>query len=230
MLLNQAQLSAIEHHKPVDLKHDSLMQAAVAIILRDGAEGTEFLMMQRAHHENDPWSGQMSFPGGKLEATDLSARAAAVRETKEEIGVELQESEYLGQLDDLYGLKVNDTYSVHVACFVYKLKREVEPQPNHEVADLVWLPLRFMLQPSNSTSYYHPHDLTIRMPALMINAQQEQILWGLSLRMLFSLFEILGLSLTALSKEDQQEILALDNKPIKAEALAPKAKKLLANR
>ena len=62
--------------------------AAVALILRDSALGAEhspeMLIIQRASHPNDPWSGNLSSPGGKIDPEDSCAYAAAVRETLEE--------------------------------------------------------------------------------------------------------------------------------------------------
>ena len=78
-------------------------QAAVAIILReasmDGAEQTEVLFIQRAERPGDPWSGQMAFPGGHREDSDISLQAAAMRETNEEIGLSLDNADYLGALN-----------------------------------------------------------------------------------------------------------------------------------
>ena len=105
MLIDEQKLIDIRDYSP-NIKHnDSLLTAAVAIILRDGEHGTEFLMMQRAYHEKDPWSGQMSFPGGKLDPQDDSHKAAAIREAYEEVGIQLSEDDCVGQIDDVYGLK-----------------------------------------------------------------------------------------------------------------------------
>jgi 8-oxo-dGTP pyrophosphatase MutT (NUDIX family) len=202
MYLSSHHLSAIKGHKPSDLAIESLMQAAVSIIFRDSERGTEFLMMQRAKHEKDPWSGQMSFPGGKMEPQDENGKAAAIRETCEEVGLQLEDSDYLGQLDDFYGFKINNTYNVHVQCYVFKLDREVSLKANHEVADLVWLPLSYLQDSINSHEYYHPHDNRTRMPAIMIDEQKGQILWGISLRMLKTLFELLQVPMSALSDEE----------------------------
>ena len=202
------------------------MRAAVAIILRDGAESTEFLMMQRAAHENDPWSGQMSFPGGKLDPTDESARHAAERETLEEVGLPLEREHYIGQLDDLYGLKVNNQYSVHVSCFVYKFDRQIELQTNHEVADTVWLPMAFLDQPENAMDYRHPHDPSLRMPAVLIDESKEQVLWGMSLRMLITLYQLLGRELRVLSAEDRRALDELERLATEKESERPELKRL----
>ena len=192
------------------------MRAAVAIILRDGEHGTEFLMMQRAKHENDPWSGQMSFPGGKIDPDDTSAKAAAVREAEEEVGVVLTEEDYVGRLDDLYGLKVNNRYSVHVSSFVFKLHREIRLKGNHEVADLVWVSMQHLDNPEHSHTFFHPKDNRVRMPAVMINEQKEQVLWGLSLRMLSILYDLLGQPMRVLSEEDYAALMELENRNIES--------------
>ena len=65
-----------------------------------------------------------------------------------------------------------------------------------EVADIVWLPLSFLDDGNNTHDFYHPKDASLKMPAVMIDSDKEQVLWGLSLRMLHMLFEILGRPLT----------------------------------
>ena len=212
MLISEKELSLIASYQPVGRPQQSLMQAAVAIVMRDGIDGTEFLMIQRAFHENDPWSGQMAFPGGKIEDHDKSAKAAAIRETMEEVGLSLSRADYIGQLDDTYGLKVDDKFSVHVACFVFKPEGEVALSANYEVADMVWVPMKHLLKRQNAHDFQHPHDSSINMPAVKIDLTKEQILWGLSLRMLSTLFDLLGVEMTVLSEQNNADIVALENR------------------
>lgn len=207
MFISSLELDIIASYQPSLSPRQSLLQAAVAIILRDGEFGTEMLMMQRSSHDGDPWSGQMSFPGGKIEQTDNSAMSAAIRESDEEVGISLTDKDYIGQLDDVYGLKVDNRYSVHVACFVFKPDRPLEPRGNREVADLIWLPISYLDDPQNSHDYRHPHDLSIKMPAVMINPEKNQILWGLSLRMISHFYALIERPLRVLS---EQENLMLD--------------------
>jgi len=193
MILSQSQLKKIAEHEPITQTSESILVAAIAIILRDGAQGTEFLLMQRAKHEKDPWSGQMAFPGGKIEASDSSRKATAIRETEEEVGICLRERDYVGQLDDLYGIKENNKYNVVVSCYVFKADRELTPIGNYEVEDLVWLPMSYLQNPLNDYEYYHPNDARMRMPAILIDENKEQVLWGLSLRMLAMMYEIIDI-------------------------------------
>ncbi|NND81231.1 MAG: CoA pyrophosphatase [Gammaproteobacteria bacterium] len=190
------------------------MQAAVAMVLRDGEHGTEILMMQRAHHDGDPWSGQMAFPGGKIDPDDHGPQAAAERETLEEVGLRLGPQDYIGRLDDVYGLKVNGQYSVLVSSFVYKPTGAIELTPNYEVADLVWLPTQFLAQRDNAHDFYHPHAPEVKMPAVMINETKQQVLWGLSLRILTIFYDLVGWELAVLSDRDQQDLRDIENRDI----------------
>lgn len=212
MFISEKKLSLIRSYQPQGHPQESLMQAAVAIVLRDGAQGTEFLMMQRAVHDDDPWSGQMAFPGGKIESDDASAKNAAMRETQEEVGLSLNESDYIGQLDDFYGFKVNDKYSVHVACFVFKPAGEIKLSANYEVADMVWVTMQHLLDRQNAHDFYHPHDSSIKMPAVEINLTKDQVLWGLSLRMLRTLFDLIDVEMAVLSEQDSVDMMALEDR------------------
>ncbi len=71
--------------------HDGGLQhrAAVAIVLTDNAGSLDLLLIERARRASDPWSGQMAFPGGRVDVADSTPRAAAERETLEEVGLSL---------------------------------------------------------------------------------------------------------------------------------------------
>ena len=215
--IDQQQLQLIGEYKPRVRAGHSLMKAAVAMILRDGEQGTEVLLMQRAFHPKDPWSGQMAFPGGKIEATDESAKAAAMREAHEEVGADLREQDYVGRLDDVYGLKVNTVFSVHISCFVFQPARPLDLVANEEVADMVWLPLAFLNDRKNAHDFVHPSDPALAMPAVMINPSMSQVLWGLSLRMLNNFHSVLGVDMNVLSQEDLELLREIEQRELSPE-------------
>ncbi|MGC8645858.1 MAG: NUDIX hydrolase [Thermoplasmata archaeon] len=66
--------------------------AAVSIVIVNES----IILEKRASIEGDPWSSQYSLPGGRYERSDGTLRTTAVRETMEEVGVDLEEGEYLG--------------------------------------------------------------------------------------------------------------------------------------
>lgn len=208
----------LRDYRPRERAQASLMKAAVAMILRDGENGTEVLLMQRAFHPKDPWSGQMAFPGGKIDPEDASSKAAAIREAFEEVGAELDDEDYIGRLDDLYGLKVNTVFSVHIACYVFKPQRELSLVANEEVADMVWLPLRHLHSRSNAHDFVHPSEPSLTMPAVMINEPKAQILWGLSLRMLGNFYDVLGQTMTVLSEDERALLRDIDKRELSDKA------------
>ena len=67
----------------------SLRRAAVALVLREGSEGPELLVIKRSEAEHDHWSGHMALPGGRAEPEDENLLATAARETFEEVGLDL---------------------------------------------------------------------------------------------------------------------------------------------
>ena len=79
-------------------------RAAVAVVLRPLPENAaEILYILRQASERDPWSGQVGFPGGRRQPSDADDYAAAVRECREEVGLELEDRstfDFLGRLPD----------------------------------------------------------------------------------------------------------------------------------
>jgi 8-oxo-dGTP pyrophosphatase MutT (NUDIX family) len=108
----------------------------------------------------------------------------AARETLEEIGVDLLHSaEYLGGLPIVDVARQGRALQIHP--FVFALKRSVEFRANHEVDEVVWVPLDSLLDGSRETSVVHERDgQRFRFPAWDVNGQP---VWGLTYRMLRSL-------------------------------------------
>jgi 8-oxo-dGTP pyrophosphatase MutT (NUDIX family) len=114
------------------------MRAAVSVIL-DRAIDPRVLLIQRADREGDPWSGQVAFPGGKFEDGDSSARATAVREAREEVGIELDtEAEFLGY----YVAFRTHTGNMDVIPALFLLKEEAEVRINEEAKSYKWVGLK----------------------------------------------------------------------------------------
>lgn len=111
--------------------------AAVAVIIDPVQQGGSMLLIRRTEREGDRWSGQIAFPGGHRESSDKTFLATAIRETKEEVGISLDQHEILGALPLVY----SESRSVRVAPFVFQLKADVKIQHNIEVAETFWLAL-----------------------------------------------------------------------------------------
>ena len=125
-------------------------RAAVAIMVREGQEATELLMIRRATREGDPWSGHMGFPGGRRDPEDRSNFSCALRETEEELGVDLSQwGAPLGELSDVNTGWRKDRPEMLVTPFIFSVSELPELTPNDEVDDVVWVPLHFLMDEGN---------------------------------------------------------------------------------
>jgi 8-oxo-dGTP pyrophosphatase MutT (NUDIX family) len=180
---------ALELRPPARAQQPASTRAAVAAILQTGREGLELLFIRRAEHEGDPWSGHISFPGGRSEPGDDGLMATAIRETAEETGLDLrQDAELLGGLDEIRAMARGRLVDLTIAPFVFRLLRPAEPAPNHEVVSLHWLPLERLLAPESRASMDYRHEgATLALPCLRID---ELVIWGLTYRMFDNLREL----------------------------------------
>jgi 8-oxo-dGTP pyrophosphatase MutT (NUDIX family) len=167
-------------------------RAAVAVIVRDGAQGLELLFIRRAEHPDDPWSGQMAFPGGRSEPGDADLAATAVRETREETGIDLRaDAELLGALDEVRAMARMRPMDLAITPFVFRLCNAVAPALSEEVRSLHWLPLEDLVHPhTRSTMDYAHRDAVLKFPCLRL---QDLVIWGLTYRMFLGLLERMGL-------------------------------------
>jgi 8-oxo-dGTP pyrophosphatase MutT (NUDIX family) len=125
-------------------------RAAVAIMVREGSDATEMLMIRRATREGDPWSGHMGFPGGRRDLEDASNFSCALRETREEIGVDLSQwGTPLGELSDVNTGWRKDRPEMLVTPFIFQVSELPALTPNYEVDDVVWVPLHFLMNDAN---------------------------------------------------------------------------------
>jgi 8-oxo-dGTP pyrophosphatase MutT (NUDIX family) len=133
---NDRMLQIIAQERPI-------RPAAVLIPIVDHAEPT-VLLTQRAAHLNDH-AGQISFPGGKIDATDASPLDAALREAEEEIGLNREFIDPIGYLD-LYATG----FGFRILPTLARIKPGFELRINEtEVDDAFEVPLWFLMNPAN---------------------------------------------------------------------------------
>jgi 8-oxo-dGTP pyrophosphatase MutT (NUDIX family) len=174
---------------PARAEETASTQAAVAAILREASDGLDLLFIRRAEHEGDPWSGHISFPGGRAEDGDEGLLSTATRETAEETGLDLREdAELLGSLDEIRAMARGRRVDLTITPFVFRLVRAAEPTPNHEVVSLHWLPLERLLSAECRDSMEYRHaGATVELPCLRID---DLVIWGLTYRMFDNLREL----------------------------------------
>ena len=181
----------LARYEPQLVEARGRQQAAVAIILQQTACGAELLFIERATRESDPWSGHMAFPGGRVEPDDPSDRAAAERETLEEVGLSLEKSRYLGRLDDLEG-RPKAAGGMVVSAHVYHV---LDPNPlvtNHEVHDAFWFPVSDLRSSGRQVVYPHATYEGKQLPGILVGAPDRHIVWGLTYRFLDIFLGVVG--------------------------------------
>jgi 8-oxo-dGTP pyrophosphatase MutT (NUDIX family) len=134
----------------------------------------------------------MAFPGGRQDPEDLDLSFTIYRETKEEVGIDLNlYSEYLGRMTELQAMARGRPTSMAVAPFIYLVSPDVLPEPDPvEVQDTIWVPLSFMQQRGveRIVSRPMPDGSLTQVPALEYGGKT---IWGLTYRMLRSFLEII---------------------------------------
>lgn len=183
----------VQAHNPAVLELSNNKHAAVVLMLRRHNHEVEVLFIERATHPGDPWSGQMAFPGGMVETFDVDARQAAERETAEEVGIDLANADYLGQLDDQQGRHRGHLRGIIIRGYVYAVDSSTTAQHNYEVQDIVWVPISRFLDARYYTHVVHPVEPDETFPGIRVSDKEHQVVWGLTRRFIASFFYMLSI-------------------------------------
>jgi 8-oxo-dGTP pyrophosphatase MutT (NUDIX family) len=164
--------------------------AAVAAVLRQVDAGTEALLIRRTPHELDPWSGHMAFPGGRMHDDDQSLLYTAMRETREEVGLDLvAHATLLGALEPLDAVALGKRQGFSVTPFVFLLEGPSGLSlDSSEVAEALWAPLDAFARGEHHAHHtYRQGQVKREMPAFDV---QGRIVWGLTHRMIVNLLDL----------------------------------------
>ena len=166
-------------------------RAAVAIVLRNAGEGLiELLLIKRSEREDDPWSGHIALPGGRHDPTDATLQDTAVRETREETGIDLaRDGLVLGTLDELRPRSAM-LPSIIVTPFVAVVRADVPIETSEEVAAAFWVPLASLEDPLMAVeAEVSARGATWRVPSYQLGGHT---VWGMTERILHNLLAVLG--------------------------------------
>jgi 8-oxo-dGTP pyrophosphatase MutT (NUDIX family) len=172
---------------------DGSPRAAVAAIFRALPEdgGAELFFIQRAERERDPWSGHIAFPGGRREATDATLLDTAIRETREEVGIDLSGAELLARLPDVPAFTRTKRGLLVVTPFVFAVREPIIATPNEEVASTLWVPFVKLAHGEGKGTFRWVWDeKELDLPCIRLDPGQH-VLWGMTYRMLETLLEAL---------------------------------------
>jgi 8-oxo-dGTP pyrophosphatase MutT (NUDIX family) len=162
----------------------TLTAAAVLVPIIEHRDGLTVLFTQRATHLKHH-AGQVSFPGGRIEATDASPRDAALRETEEEIGLEREFVNVVGYLDPhltMTGFWITPVVAIVRPGFALR------PDPT-EVESVFEVPLAHILDSANHRARAWPiGEFTAQIYEI---PYQDRNVWGATAGMLMSLYRLL---------------------------------------
>ena len=162
-------------------------ESAVILLLEPSGPEWQIVMIRRSE-DGRVHSGQIAFPGGRTEPDDLSLWHTALREAREEIGLDSASVSKLGQLTDLYIPHSNFRVFPFVAATPEG--QPFVPDPR-EVAEIFRIPLPHLLKPENRSvySYRIPDSSLIEAPCFQF---REYTVWGATAMILNEFLYILN--------------------------------------
>ena len=159
-----------------------LKQAAVLVGLTRSRTGLSVVLTTRTQ-DMPTHAGQISFPGGKLQASDTGPEAAALRESQEEVGLPPEAVTLFGR---------SPTYQTVTGYFVTPVVGLIdgvfEPRPDpREVADVFTTPISFLMNPANHERHERTWNGLSR--AYYAMPYEGRYIWGATAGMLKALYE-----------------------------------------
>jgi len=161
--------------------------AAVLVPFYQEREDWHLLLTRRTNHVNSH-RGQVSFPGGAIDASDASVEAAALREAHEEIGLASEGVRLLGRMDSLLTVTQFHVTPV-VATIPWPIRLRLQPL---EVAAVFGVPLAWLRDPANlSVEQRQGPMLGKPVPVYHFVPFQDEIIWGVTARIIVDLLALL---------------------------------------
>jgi 8-oxo-dGTP pyrophosphatase MutT (NUDIX family) len=166
-------------------REPALASVLVGIVMRDAPT---LLLTQRTAHLSTH-SGQVAFPGGKVDATDRDVVDTALRESHEEVGLERDQVQVLGTISDYV---TGTAFVVTPVVGLVSADHTLKPNP-HEVASAFEVPLAFLMNPA----FHRRHALEAEgrrrewfsMPYQ--DGDEQRFIWGATAGMIRNFYRFL---------------------------------------
>ncbi len=163
-------------------------RAAVLALFVPGMNGDEMLFTRRTDSVLDH-KGQVSFPGGAVEAGDPSLEDAALREAREEIGLDPNTVEILGRSKDLF--TISGWWITPIVGW-YEGGSLLSPNPA-EVSRIFTLPVAWLADPSHHEIRTYTRNGIVRSNVIFFQEYDQEILWGITAQLVKDLMVRLNL-------------------------------------
>jgi 8-oxo-dGTP pyrophosphatase MutT (NUDIX family) len=180
------------HRAPNVAPHEPRSRAAVAMVLAPVEKEVRLLLIKRAEHPLDPWSGHMAFPGGRHDVSDADLAGTAIRETAEEVGIDLaRDGDLVARLDDLQAVAQGRNLDMVISPFLFRVERPLPTRVDAtEVAHALWVPMQvFRDTRFHGTMSFTRDGQRAEYPAFVYEGYK---VWGLTYRMIRGFLENLA--------------------------------------
>jgi len=188
-----AQTLRVKHAPPLPISGGKEKQpAAVLIPLLLDQEDWKFLFIKRTHRQNDRHSGQVAFPGGRADRGDPALLYTALREAEEEIGLNPDDVEILGQSCPITTVTDYEvTPFVGILPWPYPLKLS-----NIEVEKTILIPIDWLIDPKNhQVKFWKPNPSAAEgIPVIFFKEYLGDILWGVTAQIVLDFLELINLT------------------------------------
>ena len=155
--------------------------AAVGLLLTPREEDYEILFVKRVERSTDPWSGQIAFPGGKIDSVDKSLKDTVIREVFEETNIRVEEENILGVLEII---KSESSRNIKILPFIIMLEKSPFIKLNkNELDRFFWIPYEKIETNRGITNFG-----SRKIPAYIFG---KDIIWGVTYNILNAFSKII---------------------------------------